>query len=79
MKSKYILTAILYLGKDEARPATKRFSDSVVIKLVEPYLDKRRNVTTDNFFTSTHLATELRKKKTSLVGTLTKSKRKFRH
>ena len=72
MKSKYILNAIPYLGKDEARPATQRLSESVVIKLVEPYLGKGRNVTNDNFFTSTHLATELQKKKTSLVGTLNK-------
>ena len=61
-----------YLGKDEARPATQRLSESVVIMLVEPYLGKGRNVTTDNFFTSTDLATELGKKKTSLVGTLNK-------
>ena len=30
---------------------------------MEPYLGKGRNVTTDDFFTLTHLATELRKKK----------------
>ena len=45
-----------YLSKDEARPATQRLSESVVIKIVEPFLGKGRNVTTDNFFTSTHLA-----------------------
>ena len=60
VKSKYILNARPYLGKDEARP------------IVKPYLGKGRNVTTDNFFTSPHLATELRKKKTSLVETLNK-------
>ena len=62
VKSKYILNVIPYLGKDEVRPATQRLSESGVIKLVELYLGKGRNVTTDNFFTSTHLATELRKK-----------------
>ena len=72
LESKYILNAIPYLGKDETRPATQRLSESVVIKLVEPYLGKGRNVTTDNFFTSINLATQLRKKKTSLVGTLNK-------
>ena len=66
VKSKYMLNAIPYLGKDEARPATQRLSESVVIKLVEPFLGKRRNVTL------THLSIELRKKKTSLVGTLNK-------
>ena len=68
MKSKYILNAIPYLGKDEARRATQRLSESVVIKLVEPYLGKGRNITTDNFFTSTHLATELWKKRCHLSG-----------
>ena len=76
LESKYILNAIPYLGKDETRPATQRLSESVVIKLVEPYLGKGRNVTTDNFFTSIHLATQLRKKKTSLVGTLNKMRKK---
>ena len=70
--SKYILNPIPYLGKDETRPATQRLSESVVIKLVEPYLSKGRNITTDNFFTSIHLATQLRKKKTSRVGALNK-------
>ena len=69
---KYISNALSYLGKDEARPATQKLSESVVIKIVEPYLAKGRSVTTDNFFTSTHLATQLWNKKTSLVGTLNK-------
>ena len=60
LESKYILNAIPYLGKDETRPATQRLSESVVIKLVKPYLSKGRNVTTDNFFTSIHPATQLR-------------------
>ena len=60
---KYIPNAIPYLGKDEARPTTQRLSESVVTKIVEPYLGKGRNATTDNFVTSTHLATQLWKKK----------------
>ena len=72
LESKYILNAKPYLCKDETRPATQRLSESVVIKLVEPYLGKGRNVTTDNFLTSTYLATQLRKKKTPLVGILNK-------
>ena len=71
LESKYILNAIPYLGKDETRPGTQRLSESMVIKLVELYLGKERNVTTDNFFTSIHLATELRKKEV-IVGTLNK-------
>ena len=45
----YIPKAIPYFGKDDARPATQRLSESVIIKIVEPYLDKERSVTTDNF------------------------------
>ena len=48
-----------YLGKDEARPVTQRLPESMVKKIVEPYLGKGRNVTTDNFFISSHLATQL--------------------
>ena len=68
VESKYILNAIPYLGKDEARLATQRLSESVVIKIVEPYLGKERNFIANNFFTSTHLATQLRKKKSYLSG-----------
>ena len=72
MEFKYILNVKPQFGKDEARTTTQKLSESVVIKIVEPYLSKGRNVTTDNFFTLTHLTTQLRKKKTLLVGTLNK-------
>ena len=56
---KYIPKAMPYFGKEDARPATQRLPESVVIKIVEPYLDKEMTVTTDNFFTSSRLATQL--------------------
>ena len=40
------------------------------MRLLKPYLSKGRNVTTDNYFTSIKLATELQKYKTSLLGTV---------
>ena len=49
VKFKYIPNSIQYLGKDEARPATQRLSEIMVIKLVKPYLSNGRNVKTDNF------------------------------
>ena len=39
---KYIPNIIPYLGKDEARPATQRLSESVVIKIMQLYLAKER-------------------------------------
>ena len=48
---KYILNAIPYLGKDEAKPVTQRFSESVVIKKLDPYFSEGRNITIDNFLT----------------------------
>ena len=74
--SKYILIAIPYLRKDKSRPPT-RLSDNVVMNLMQPFMCKGRNVTTDNFFTSFLLAKELKKKKTSFVGTLKKVRREL--
>ena len=47
-------------------------SDKVVMTLMETFMNKGRNVTTDNFFTLFLLAKELKKKKVSLVGTVNK-------
>ena len=44
--------------------------------LMEPFMGKGRNVTTDNFFTSFLLAEEP-KKKTSLVGIMNKVRREL--
>ena len=66
-----------YLGKDETRAPSHRLSDWVVMKLMEPYLGKGRNVTTDNFFTSYGLAKPLRQKKTSVMGTVNKVRREL--
>ena len=43
--------------------------DKVVMTLMELFMSKVKNVTTDNFFTLFLLAKELKKKKASLVGT----------
>ncbi|XP_061512551.1 uncharacterized protein LOC133393104 [Anopheles gambiae] len=74
--SKYVVNIIPYLGKNYERPAEERLGDFVVKKLVDPYLNRGRNVTCDNFFTSLELAKFLKsKKKTSLVGTINKARR----
>ena len=72
VESKYILNAISHLDKDESCPSTQKLSDNVALTLMEPFVDKRRNFATDNFFTSFSLTKELKKKKTSLVETMSK-------
>jgi hypothetical protein len=47
-----------------------RLADHVVMRLMESYLGKGRNVTTDNYFTSLKLCNGLTSKKTSIVGTV---------
>ncbi|KAM9487157.1 uncharacterized protein Hap1MRO34_007004 [Clarias gariepinus] len=64
--------AIPYLGKDLSRPSGERLTENVVMKLMEPFMDKGRTVTTDNYFTSLSLAGRLLSRKTTLVGTMNK-------
>ena len=52
VEAKNILNVIPYLSKDEIHAPSHMTSDWVVINLLEPYLGKGRNVTTNNFFTS---------------------------
>ena len=75
VKSKYLVNGFPYLGEDEQRPQGVRLADHVVMRLMEPYLGKGRNVTTDNYFTSLKLCNELTSKKTSIVGTVNKIRR----
>ncbi|XP_034039481.1 uncharacterized protein LOC117522186 [Thalassophryne amazonica] len=77
LKSKYICNVFPYLGKDPSRPSGERLSENVVMRLMEPFLDKGRNVTTDNFFTSLSLAQRLHSRKTTLLGTVNKIRREI--
>ncbi|CAK9801722.1 hypothetical protein ANTPLA_LOCUS2920 [Anthophora plagiata] len=52
---KYILNGFPYMGKDETR-CSKSLGEFVTLKLAEPYLQRGKNITTDNFFTSISLA-----------------------
>lgn len=73
--TKYMLNGAPYLGKDETRWPGQRLGDSVVLKMVKPYLGKGRNVTTDSFFISLELVKALQAKETSFVGSVNKSRR----
>ncbi|XP_042070944.1 uncharacterized protein LOC121812530 isoform X3 [Haplochromis burtoni] len=65
------------LGKDPNRPTGERLSENVVMRLMEPFLDKGRNVTTDNFFTSLSLAQKLLRRKTTILGTVNRIRREI--
>ena len=64
----YMMYIRPYLGKnfDDERGGVRLGEH--ILKLMEPFLDKGYNVTTDNFFTSLYLAKQLKGKKTMLVG-----------
>ena len=74
-ESKYVINMFPYLGKEDKRPDGERLGDHVVKRLVDPYLNKGRNVTCDNYFTSLKLAEFLKSKKTTLVGTVNRARR----
>ncbi|XP_071746951.1 piggyBac transposable element-derived protein 4-like [Lepeophtheirus salmonis] len=75
--SKYLVNGFPYLGKDSQRPANKFISEYIVMKLMEPYLDKGRNVKTNNFFTSLSLANELQKNRTTILGTMNRARKEI--
>ena len=74
--SKYVVNGFAYVGRDETRFRDERVSGQFVMRLLKPYLNKGRNVITDNYFTSIKLATELQKYKTSLLETVNRIRKK---
>ena len=75
--TKYLCNAFPYLGKDELRSADESLPESVVMWLMSPYLNKGRNVTTDNFFTSASFARTLKAKDTSIFGKISHTRREI--
>ncbi|XP_019905285.3 activating transcription factor 7-interacting protein 1 isoform X1 [Esox lucius] len=75
--TKYILNGCPYLGKDETRIAGEELSETVALRLMEPFTGNGRIVTTEDFFTSLSLADKLMAKKTSLLGTMNKQRREL--
>ena len=51
-ESKYVVNGFRYGGRGETHSRDERVSDQVVMLLLKPYLNKGRNVTADNYFTS---------------------------
>ncbi|XP_041102639.1 uncharacterized protein LOC121313928 [Polyodon spathula] len=52
-------------------------SGYVILGVMQPYIGKGRNITTDNFFMSLKLAKQLQDRKTSLVGTVNSIRREL--
>lgn len=77
VKSKYLLNAYPYTGKDSSRPAQIQLGEHVTLQLMTPYMNCGLNVTTDSFFTSLSLANKLLAKRTTLVGTLRQNRREI--
>jgi hypothetical protein len=75
--TKYLCNAFPYLGKVELRSANVSLPESAVMRLMSPHLNKERNVTTDNFFTSASLGRTLKAKDTSIVGTISRTRREI--
>lgn len=75
--TKYLINGFPYLGKDSQSQSNISLSEHVVLRLISPYENKGRNVTTDNFFTTLKLAQTLKAKNTSLVGTVKRSRREI--
>lgn len=77
LRTKYICNAFPCLGKDASGPSGERLSENVVMRLMQPFLDKGRNVTTGDIFTSLSLAKQLHSRKTTILGTVNKSRREI--
>ena len=75
-ESFYPLFCMPYIGKGTVdKENDQSLGDALVRQLVNPWINKGRNVTCDNFFTDLHLAEYLLSKKTTIVGTVRRNKR----
>ena len=74
-KSKYLLNARIYCGKDDT--GIDNTPTAIVMDLISKYLGKGYHLTTDNWYTSFPLAHQLLEKKTSFLGTIRKNKREL--
>lgn len=78
-ENSFPLKCLVYIGAgtlaDEDKNASHSIGEAVVMKLAENWLNKGRNITADNWFTTTQLADRLLKKRTTIVGTMRRNNR----
>lgn len=73
----YPLKCIPYLGREDDNLGDEGLSQgaSIVVRLVQPYTGKGRNVTIDNFFTDMKVVEKMTERKTTIVGTVRRNKK----
>ena len=76
--SGYILTFDVYCGTNSSQPAhPKGLAYGVVMKLVQPFLDKGYTVYMDNFYSSPDLFQDLLDREMAATGTVRLNRRNF--
>ncbi|GFS80077.1 piggyBac transposable element-derived protein 4-like [Trichonephila clavipes] len=75
INSKYVLNGFPYLCKYEERPVNLFLSEYLVLRLIKPFENKARHITTDNFFITLNLSQMLKTKNTSLTGTMKQNRK----
>jgi len=73
----YPLKGEIYLGRQPGQQRDQNQGQELVKRLTQPWHRSGRNVTCDNFFTSTSLAEELLAVNTTVVGTMRSNKREI--
>ena len=66
--SKYVVNRFLYFGRDETRSRDERVSNQVVMRLLKTYLNKGKNVTTDNYLNLYEVGHRVAKIQNQLTG-----------
>ncbi|KAJ8910350.1 hypothetical protein NQ315_004549 [Exocentrus adspersus] len=70
----YVLNLQIYSGKGEEIQGNSKI-ESLVISLLEPYLDRGHHVFMDNFYNGLNLCKKLLKRKTHCTGTLRRNRK----
>lgn len=74
-KSYYMLNGIIYIGKGTLEPNQNLTTKGVTLHLMKPFLNTGRHLTADNWFSSIELVDELKKHRTTFIGTVRNNNR----